>query len=158
VTISNINPPSMLCFEFHIHIHRIWSVVRRTSQNGQSGMSVFKLCVCEWPWYSPFWGGIWLLVPSYSVRPCRFASLLTPFDVSYRFHLFPIFFVCYWTPLFSSISSGPEVGKVLGYRSLHSKHLSLTGLPPHSHRFLHGYCILRIGISSFFWQFGFLSR
>jgi hypothetical protein len=101
-------------------------------------MEYIQLCVCGWPWYTPSWGGIWLLVPSYSVRPCHFASLLMPSDVSYRFHLFPIFFVCYWTSLFSSISSDPEVGKVLGYRSLHSKHLLMPNLPPHSHQVLRG--------------------
>jgi hypothetical protein len=41
------------------HCHRIWFVVRRTSQNGQSGMSVVS-----GSGIIPSWGGIWLLVPA----------------------------------------------------------------------------------------------
>jgi hypothetical protein len=53
--------------------------------------------------------------------------------------------------LFSSISSGPEVEKILGYQSLHSKPLSLPGLT-HSHQFLRGWVGLGTHIS-FMWIF-----
>jgi hypothetical protein len=148
----------MLCFGLLIHLfHYVfhctataieydpWLGVHRTWRCRY--VSFFNYVSAWWPWSTPSWGAIRLLVLSYSVRLCRFASLLIPSDVLYRFHLFSIFFDCYWTLLFSSISSSPEVDKVLGYRSLHSKHLSLPGLPPHSHR------CLRI---SFMWFLSYL--
>jgi hypothetical protein len=126
------NPLSMLCFGFHIHLfhyvfllhcHKIWFVVRCTSQNRQSGMSVFSI-MC-----------LWVTLVYYLFLPTQVDRVVLP-----AYWCLPMFHVVFTSsPYFLS---GIEL---LFFHPFHQvlissfKHLSLPGLPLHSQWFRRGW-------------------